>query len=481
MDGTQPAAARPSRRELRHTLQSLGPGPIPIASLPGCGPTPSAQSAWLGRRLGGRYELHAVLGQGTTATVYRAQHVRIEQSVAVKVLRPELSDDVEAVQRFLAEARVLARLRHPNLVRVHDFERSEGVAWLAMELLDGESLVDRLRRLGRLTWTSVRRLMLQLCGAIQAAHDAGIVHRDIKPDNCICCAGEAGEETLKIVDFGIAATRFGRQLRSIGPQNIIAGTPQYMAPEAIRGEADERSDIYSAGVMMYELLTGTLPRPCGAVVPGKAAETVERPSRRAPGCCTKVVDAVVLRAIRLDPAERFETMREFAEAIRRAHRAGPDKQVVDLRDHPSAAELGLDALGVSSMESLAAGARPDRSPRRGVRWSIGALAAAVVLGLGISPPSWPEAPRAFVSGVSRSDSLAKGWAERMAATRSVATQRAAQPVQLELSCPGDPAGPQCSMITGRRSPMITGQQSVDASIENRATERLLEAELDGSA
>lgn len=302
------------RSQTRHTLtiartlQAVGPAPLSAR--------PEQASTLQGVRLGGRYLLEGLLAEGATSLVYRGRHLLIDQPVAVKVLRREFSASAEAVDRFLDEARTLARLRHPNIVTVHDFDRADGRAWMVMELLEGETLADRRRRLGRLTWSSVRRIVLQLCSALRTAHEHGVLHRDIKPENCVCLPNATDREYLKIVDFGIASMRVGDQVASLEPRGCIAGTPAYMAPERMLGRGDERSDIYSTGIVMYELLTGSLP--FEGAFPSQRRGDVTPPSVRTPMCCSREVDRIVLRAMAYDPADRFQSMRELATAIRRA-------------------------------------------------------------------------------------------------------------------------------------------------------------------
>lgn len=303
------------RPQLRHTLsvyrtlQSLGPAPLQRAGTEPLEQEPRAD-------LGGRYRLEGLIGEGATSRVYRGRHLRMDQAVAIKMLRPELCADPDAVKRFLDEARTLARLRHPNIVHVQDFDLTDSCAWMVMELLEGETLADRRDRLGRLGWSSVKRIMLQLCSALRAAHAQGVVHRDIKPENCVCLPSATDRDFIKIVDFGISATFAGGRVSSLEPRGLIAGTPAYMAPERMLGGGDERSDVYSTGVVMYELLTGSLP--FEGVLPTTGSRSVTPPSERAPGCCSREVDRVVLRAIASLPGDRYQSMRELAEAVRRA-------------------------------------------------------------------------------------------------------------------------------------------------------------------
>ena len=351
-----------------------------------------------GEVIAGRYRLERLLGEGATASVYRARHLVIGQPVAVKLLHPELVGSSEAVQRFLHEARILARLHHPNIVAIHDFDfdRADERAWLVMELLAGETLMGRCERLGRLTWSTVRRVMLRLCSALQAAHDRGIVHRDVKPENCVCLPDAADRESVKLVDFGIAAVWDGQRHRGIEPTGFVAGTPAYMAPERMSGAGDVRADVYSAAVVMYELLTGSLPfdGPTPEAVGMKHQyEPVVPPSERTEWCCSRAVDQVVLRALAKDPGDRFASMRELGNAIRRAGERAPATVALVLPTRGAAPRPRPTPRPVPRMpdrgEALPRRLRPPPVPpvgrppsRAGIVPSIAALLA---LGLGVSP------------------------------------------------------------------------------------------------
>jgi serine/threonine-protein kinase len=374
------AQARPTLTVCR-TLQTLGPAPPTLASV-----RTDRPSALRGVHLGGRYRLDGLIAEGATSWVYRGRHLLMDQDVAVKVLRPDFCAHPAAVERFLDEARTLARLRHPNIVTVHDFDRTDERAWMVMELLEGETLAERRERVGRLTWSSVRRIVLQLCSAIRSAHDEGILHRDIKPENCVCLPGAAEREFIKIVDFGIASLRVGDHVANLEPKGCIAGTPAYMAPERMLGRGDERSDIYSTGVLMYELLTGTLP--FVGTFPSQRQGIVEPPSVRAKWCCNRAVDQVVLEAIANDPADRFQSMREFASAIRRAGQVEP-RTVAVMRTAPRSARSGGGAFRpaappVVKPSHIAVPLSPRRTRRSRLRGLL-SLTAVLTLALGLSP------------------------------------------------------------------------------------------------
>ncbi|MGH9441380.1 MAG: serine/threonine protein kinase [Thermoanaerobaculia bacterium] len=206
-----------------------------------------------GRRFG-EYEVLEELGSGGMGKVYRAKNVTLERVVALKTMAPDFSSDEEFVRRFLKEARVAARLNHPNIVQIYDFGCVEGIHYLAMEYVDGESLGARLRR-GRLGERDALQVVRQAARALSVAHSEGIVHRDIKPDNLMLTS----RGDLKLVDLGIAKRVDEEQ--GLTQTGQAVGTPHYISPEQIRGlkDIDARADVYSLGATFYHLVTGHAP------------------------------------------------------------------------------------------------------------------------------------------------------------------------------------------------------------------------------
>jgi len=200
-----------------------------------------------GRMLGSRYRIVSLLGRGGMGEVYRAEDLRLGETVALKFLPPELAEDAAWRQRLQDEVRVTRQVSHPNVCRVHDLVELEGETFIAMEYIDGEDLASLLRRIGRLPEDKAIDAARQICSGIAAAHARGVLHRDLKPANAML----DGRGQVKLTDFGIAA------LAEAAEEGEIAGTPLYMAPELLRGEAaTPRSDIFSLGLVLYELLTG---------------------------------------------------------------------------------------------------------------------------------------------------------------------------------------------------------------------------------
>ncbi|HSN14710.1 MAG TPA: serine/threonine-protein kinase, partial [Anaeromyxobacteraceae bacterium] len=216
--------------------------------------------ALVGSTLDGRYELTAHLATGGMGAVFRARHVPLRKDVAVKVMRPDLTAAKDLVERFRQEAEIAARLEHENIVRVTDFGRSpEGYLFLVMELLEGESLFERLRREVLLPPEQAVPIFWQICSALEAAHALNVVHRDLKPENVFLARLADGREVVKILDFGIAKFLEPSSSSSTAA-GMVVGTPEYLSPEqAVGGTVDGRADLYSVGIIAWRTLVGRHP------------------------------------------------------------------------------------------------------------------------------------------------------------------------------------------------------------------------------
>lgn len=269
----------------------------------------------LGRLFDGRYRLLRKIGTGGMGSVHLARHVLLGVDVAVKSLRADRSSDPIQRGRFLREARIMNRIRHPNIVEVSDFgELEDGLLYLVMEYVEGTTLHARLRE-GPLEVGSALEVAEQVADALIAAHAHGVIHRDLKPEN-VLLAGGPDDVRVKLLDFGIAALVDAPSIT--GTQQLV-GTPGYMAPEYVRtGLADGRSDLYSLGVLLYEMLSCRLPfeaRSYGALLLRQSADPPVPLRDRAPDLDPRV-ESLVMHSIERKPDDRFADVEAMRDAIR---------------------------------------------------------------------------------------------------------------------------------------------------------------------
>jgi len=285
------------------------------------------------QRLGGRYLLGEVVGRGGMAVVYRAHDEVLDREVAVKLLHPHLAGDPAFLERFRREARAAAGLSHPNIVAVHDWGEDDAGAFLVLQLVDGVSLRDVLEARGRLELDEAVAVLIPAAAGLQAAHDAGLVHRDVKPENLLI--GRDG--TVRVTDFGLARAS-ASATTTFGPE-VLVGSPHYLAPEAVQGQPlGPTADVYALGIILYECLTGTVPHRADTPF-ATALAHVERPVPPPSGHRGDLpgpVDTVVLTATARDPSRRPAGARELASELR-AVTSGDRGALTDLgaipRDH----------------------------------------------------------------------------------------------------------------------------------------------------
>ncbi len=284
-------------------------------------PPPASAQALVGAVLNGTYEIERHLGSGGMGAVYAAKHLRTGRHYAIKTLLPDAQFSPDAIRRFEREATAASALGHPGIVAVHDFHSTEGgLYYLVMDLLEGETLDQRLERSGSLPWPEARRIALEAGEALAAAHAKGLLHRDLKPAN-LFLARVPGEprERVVLLDFGLAKPIESAAVSKLTSTGAAVGTPLYMAPEQARGEpVDVRCDVYGLGAVLYEMLTGAPPffdRTLAAVYARLLTESAPSAVRAATHPVPPVVDDLLACALAKTPAERFETVRAFLGAL----------------------------------------------------------------------------------------------------------------------------------------------------------------------
>ena len=279
-----------------------------------------------GTILDGRYEIVGPLGEGGMGAIYRATRPLLGDEVAVKVMRAAFNAPSDGRQRFLRESRACAQLRHPNIVTILDFNvDADGKPYLVMELLSGPSLREELELSGPMTADVVVGILVPVASALQLAHDRGITHRDLKPANIVAHRYESGDRVYKVIDFGLVSIKSAKEKQLTDP-NMFMGTMAYAAPEQLRGEqVDPGADIYTLGVIVYEMLTGRRPFDTSnqlTMINETLTALPVEPGKRRPGVSPEV-DAVVMRALSKDPRERWSSVNEFARAFQTAAGAAP--------------------------------------------------------------------------------------------------------------------------------------------------------------
>lgn len=319
----------------------------------------SEADAYLGRVLDSKYELIARLGEGGMGAVYRARRLHIGDEVAVKVLRRDLVSDADAIARFRREARSAAIIRHANVVTIHDFgeARASGApAYIVMELVRGSSLRDLLRSEKRFKPERAVALMRDICAGVGVAHREEVVHRDLKPDNVIVMppAHEGERETAKVVDFGLAKLRDLATEPSLTRTGAVMGTPFYMSPEQCRGEElDARSDVYSLGAMLYEMLAGETPFRSNNIAGLISKHLHETPPALPSGAVPPALEAACLRALAKNADDRPADANAFRRELQAAMAApaaepqtfatAPARTQARAADTPTASTLHLDS------------------------------------------------------------------------------------------------------------------------------------------
>ena len=356
------------------------------------GPSVASADPMIGRLLADRYKVLRTIGEGGMGRVYLAEHVRMGRLSAVKVMSPALAPTADAIGRFNREAANASRINQPNVAAIYDFgETEDGTLYLAMEYVEGETLSAVLRREGPFSPTRAAEITGQIADGLTAAHHLGIVHRDLKPDNILVTRSHDGREWVKIVDFGIAKTTQADAEQNVTSLGVAVGTPEFMSPEQIAGEQlDGRTDLYSLGLVLFNMLTGALPHPALTSKQSLVQRLTARPRTLAdvrPNVAWPARLQVALdRALAPEPADRFRTVGELAAVVRAA---------VGVASSSGAASQMMTPLQVETVPARPLAARA--TPVRKRSWRIPLLAASVlVLGTGAVLARPPRVVREFL-------------------------------------------------------------------------------------
>ena len=291
----------------------------------------------IGRRLG-KYQIVERMAEGGMAEVFRAFQPGVERQVVVKVLHWHLAGRPDSVARFQREARVIGSLHHPHIVRIIDIDTQDGLYFMVMDYIQGGTLADYIKERRILAEAEAMHIGLQLANALAAAHTQGIIHRDIKPSN-VMFADHTHTHVL-LADFGLARLCEDDNAELTIPGAMI-GTPAYMSPEALRGEiCDGRADVYGLGVVLYQLLTGTTPYVANtpySMMAQQANEPLPSPRTLNPALSV-AMEELLLQALAKEPAMRFQSAADFADAIQQMQTAPSDEPIVQVQKQPAPAK-----------------------------------------------------------------------------------------------------------------------------------------------
>jgi serine/threonine-protein kinase len=489
--GGHPAGSCPGVSRSFDSLAAVGAGE---AALP-------TQTLAPGARVG-EYQVSGLLGQGGMGVVYSGVHPLLGRKVAIKVLNRQVANP-ESAARFLQEARAASRLRHQNIVDVFAFgQMPDGHYYQVMELLEGESLRALLHRDGPLTLAQARAVIVGVLSGLGAAHRAGIVHRDIKPDNIFLCAPIAtlGASAVKILDFGLAKNESGADASIKTRTGITMGTPAYMSPEQCRAlpDIDARADLYAAGVVLFEMLAGHAPFQTESAFDVMTMQINVPPPRlsRETGRA-EPLEPVILQAMEKRPAARFDTAEEMLAALDRAlpasvlaayatggERRPPRRPPSDLADRPTLvtpSDAGAAAAPSGAAISTKEVWRSRRLPRVVAGAGLGFAVLAVILVARTSRTGKAAGPAAGAGAAAPAEPAAARPAA-VPATAAPAVAPAVPPAIVPAVAPAGPAAPAATPD----APGAAGARALPAGAHERphrkapggAKKRAADADLD---
>ncbi|HZN95429.1 MAG TPA: serine/threonine-protein kinase, partial [Myxococcales bacterium] len=316
--------------------------------------TVAVNDALCGRVLNGRFSILEPIGSGGMGKVYKAIQAPLDRMVAIKILHPQFSNnrDPGFVKRFVLEASLTSKLRHPNTVTVIDYGQTEdGIFYIAMEYLEGQSLADILAKQGALPWQRALYIGQQVCRSLREAHRFGIIHRDLKPAN-VMLLDEADHDLVKVLDFGLVKSFVGDGATAevepdskITQAGMLLGSPQYMSPEQARNHSDPRSDVYSFGVLLYEMIAGRPPFMAKDYLEVIVKHLKEPPppfhTVRSDLAIPLEVEDLVFRCLEKDPSHRFQSMDEVLEGLRGMGAGGTQTSFGGDSQHASGSRPGI--------------------------------------------------------------------------------------------------------------------------------------------
>ena len=393
-----------------------------------------------------RYHIMKKLGEGGMGQVYLAEHVKMGRKSALKVMHPGMKADVDAISRFNREAANASRIAHPNVAAVYDFgETPDGIIFLAMEFVDGPPLTSVIEQQGALPPKRAADIVRQTADALAVAHDMGIVHRDLKPDNIMVAKTRDGGDLVKVVDFGIAKAA-GNESQKVTKTGLVVGTPEYMSPEQLSGDKlDGRSDIYSLGLVAFNMLTGKLPFPSESAQESMIMRLTDRPKplaeMKADRSWPAEVQAVMDKALERDVTLRYQTATEFGMALYNAVQRMPET---------SAAEAGTTVMGAVPPTRVGSAPAAPAAPSAGATAAIPAPVAAAPVAQSTAPaparskvPVMAGAAAVVVIGAIAAK-LMLGGGKAAPAADDTTTRTAPAPTQFakpqgSSSAPADPA------------------------------------------
>jgi serine/threonine-protein kinase len=481
------------------TTPSPTPAPLTAAATaPGTDPPggatsylPPATDPMLGQLLAGRYLIQRKLGEGGMGAVYLATHNVLEKQVALKVLHGEFARKSDLVERFMQEAKAASRIRHENVIDISDFGTTpEGLVFFAMELLQGHDLheeIARARLAGQLLpWQRSKRIFLQICAALSAAHALGIIHRDLKPENIYLVEFLGEPDFVKLLDFGIAKlTEVADGDRKLTRTGMLFGTPEYMSPEQARGDAvDARVDVYAMGCILFQLVTGRVPFEAENFMGVLSLHLTQPPptippevfdSIGAPRALAQVID----RALAKDRNQRFATIDELSRAVRAASGdklTGPVVTQGNVAAPPSTATFGrvktqwTGNLSVPEVEAVAPRGKSRLPLLIGAVLLVAgaAVASAVVVTRGSSPGDAANAARPGAVPLGDAANAAKPGAVPLGDAANAAKPLAPTPPAAAITPPAETAP-----LAFERAEIHLDSNPSGAEIRDPATGKLL--------